>query len=264
MKRLILTIVFALSAMAVMASSVHYFTYSQATRVTHYLNSQNALMIYCGYENELETYVLLNDVWSERVNGTYYEIWVYGYDAYTGEEIFMPIDLDCIWLIRNTRMYNAAKYLRFRCDVVLPNIVWSVPVYNTFVRVSHPVVYTRTYHYDVHCYGWVPPVVHPVAPAHGVHPVAEVDVDCTAFRPEDRIARRFSLGCVTGEILRAAVGFRFRDTLTQLRAVRKPVNQDLADKGRRDLQTVAPEEILSEPHQSLTSRAAHAAASGLT
>lgn len=160
MKRLLFVLLFAMAAWSASASSVHYFTLAQSNRVVRYLNSQDELMIYCAYANELETYVLLNDVWAEPVNSRYYEIWIYGYDAYTGEEIMMPVDLECVWLQRGSRMYNAAEYLRFRCTVPQVNIVWSMPAYNTYVRVSHPAVVTYTYHYEVHRYGWVPPAPH--------------------------------------------------------------------------------------------------------
>ena len=176
MKRLIFSFMFMFAALSAMAGSVHYFTRSQAIRVAHYLNTQDEMMIYCGYENELETYVLLNEVWYEPVNSQYFELWVYGYDAYTGEEIFMPFDLDCIWLQHGYSMFNAAKYLRFRCEVYTPNIVWSVPTYSRYTRVVHPAVYTRTYHYDVHSYGWIPPAPpvyhpsHPMPPAPPIHP----------------------------------------------------------------------------------------------
>ncbi|MBQ0016166.1 MAG: hypothetical protein KBT04_04215, partial [Bacteroidales bacterium] len=101
MKRLFAIIAMVSAMLAVSANSVHYFTAAQANRVVRYLNQQNELMIYCGYEDELESYILVNEVWSERVNSRYFEVWLFGYDAYTGEEVFMPIDLDCIWLLRN-------------------------------------------------------------------------------------------------------------------------------------------------------------------
>lgn len=166
MKRIAIIAVMLAAMMTANATSVLYFTRSQAERAVSYLNRQNELMIYCGYDYEIETYVLLNEVWAERVNSAYYELWIYGYDAYTGEEIYMPIDLQCIWLYSAGRMYNAAQYLRFRTDgrLRMPTVVWSVPTYNHFTRVVHRPNYTRTYHYDVHRYGWMPPA--PPAPNH--------------------------------------------------------------------------------------------------
>ena len=162
MKRLAILTVMALMSLAAAAAPIRYFTQSQATRTVRHLNAQNEMMIYCGYDYEIETYVLINEVWAERVNSAYYELWVFGYDAYTGEEIYMPLDLSCVWLYSAGRMYSAAQYLRFHASVRTPQLTWYVPAYNPFTRVSHHPGYRRTYHYDVHCYGWMPPV-----PPHG-------------------------------------------------------------------------------------------------
>lgn len=174
MKRIATLAVMLAMAASVSATSVLYFTRSQAERAVSYLNRQNELMIYCGYDYEIETYVLLNEVWAERVNSAYYELWIYGYDAYTGEEIYMPIDLQCIWLYSAGHMFNAAQYLRFRTSGNLrrPARVWTVPAYNHYTRINHRPGYTRTYHYDVHRYGWMPPA--PPAPGHhgpAAHPM---------------------------------------------------------------------------------------------
>ncbi len=157
MKRIAIIVVMVLMSLGASARSIHYFTYSQASRTVNYLNTQREIMIYCGYDYEIETYVLLNEVWMERVNSAYYELWVYGYDAYTGDEIYMPLDLQCVWLYSAGRMYNAAQYLRFRVDVRTPSLVWHIPPYNPYTRVTHRIGYTRTYHYDIHRHGWMPP-----------------------------------------------------------------------------------------------------------
>lgn len=157
MKRIAILVVMALLSLEVSARSVHYFTYSQATRTVSYLNAQNEMMIYFGYEYELPTYVLINEVWMERVNSSYYELWVYGYDAYTGDEIYMPLDLEGVWLFSGGRMYNAAQYLRFRVDVRMPTLTWYIPPYHPYTRVTHRHGYVRTYHYDIHRHGWMPP-----------------------------------------------------------------------------------------------------------
>src|SRR5574344_2510919 len=115
MKRLLLILMFLATMLTASAHSIRYFTYSQVSRTVSYLNAQNELMIYCGYPDEIETYVLLNEVWAEKVNSKFYEIWIFGYDAYTGEEIYMPVDLECVWLPgTDAGYYNAAQYLRFR------------------------------------------------------------------------------------------------------------------------------------------------------
>jgi hypothetical protein len=111
-------------------------------------------MIYCGYEYELPTYVLINEVWAEQISSSFYEIWLYGYDAYTGEEIYMPIDLECIYLMQNRNIYSAAQYLRFKYTHSRPTLVWAMPPYNPFIRAPRPVVYYYTYHYDIHRPGW--------------------------------------------------------------------------------------------------------------
>ena len=174
MKRIAFLAVMMAWAITASATSVLYFTRSQADRAVSYLNRQSELMIYCGYEYEIETYVLLNEVWAEKVNSAYYELWIYGWDAYTGEEIYMPIDLQCIWLYRAGNMYNAAQALRFRTSGTLhrPAFTWTVPAYNSYTRVVHRPGYVRTYHYDVHRHGWMPPA----PPAHhhsgpAVHPL---------------------------------------------------------------------------------------------
>ncbi|MDY6371295.1 MAG: hypothetical protein SPL12_03220 [Bacteroidales bacterium] len=157
MKRIAIVAVMVLMSFAATARSVHYFTFSQASRTVSYLNAQNEMMIHCGYDYEIPTYVLVNEVWMERVNSAYYEIWVYGYDAYTGDEIYMPIDLQCVWLYSGNRMYNAAQYLRFHVSVVQPSFTWHIPAYNHYVRVVHRPGYARTYHYHIHRHGWTPP-----------------------------------------------------------------------------------------------------------
>lgn len=169
MKRFILTLALILAAVTATANGVRYFTRPQATRVARALDAQTELMIYCGYEYELATYVIINEVWAEPVNSKYYEIWLYGFDAYTGEEIYMPIDLSCIWLYNHygNRMYNAAQYLRFRSMATTPNFYWTMPPYHSFVRHYHDPHFNRmyTYHYEVHRFGWRPPHVSHGAPA---------------------------------------------------------------------------------------------------
>ena len=154
MKKIVLMLALMMATMTVAANNILYFTYSQAARTVACLNSQNELMIYCGYENELPTYVLINEVWAEQISSSIYEIWLYGYDAYTGEEIYMPIDLECIYLMQNRNIYSAAQYLRFKYTHSRPTFVWVMPPYNPFVRVARPVTYYYTYHYDIHRPGW--------------------------------------------------------------------------------------------------------------
>ena len=161
MKKLFLTLLMLAAMLSASANSVRYFTRPQAIRVTDALDAQTELMIYCGYEYELATYVIINQVWMEPVNSKYYEIWLFGYDAYTGEEIYMPIDLACIWLYNRSgsRIYSAAQYLRFRSSVATPAFYWTMPSYNSFTRLYHDPMFNKhyTYHYEIHRYGWRPP-----------------------------------------------------------------------------------------------------------
>ena len=154
MKKIILTLALMMATLTVAADNILYFTYNQAARTVACLNRQDELMIYCGYEYELPTYVLINEVWAEQISSSFYEIWLYGYDAYTGEEIYMPIDLECIYLMQNRNIYSAAQYLRFKYTHSRPTFVWAMPPYNPFVRAPRPVVYYYTYHYDIHRPGW--------------------------------------------------------------------------------------------------------------
>ena len=172
MKKLAIIAVLLVSMTMSRAASIHYFTASQANRTVSYLNMQNELMIYCGYEYEIETYVLVNEVWKERVNSAFYEIWIFGYDAYTGEEVYMPIDLDCVWLFNANKssLYSAAQYLRFHAPVHVPTINWYIPPYNPYKRVFHVQGHVHTYHFDVHRRGWMPPA----PPAPGVKPPVAV------------------------------------------------------------------------------------------
>ena len=154
MKKIVLMMAMMIATMTVSASNILYFTYNQAVRTVTCLNNQNELMIYCGYPDELPTYVIINEVWAEQISSSFYEIWLYGFDAYTGEEIYMPIDLDCIYLMQNHSIYSAAQFLRFRHTRPRPKFVWAMPPYNPFVRLPRPKVYYYTYHYDIHRPGW--------------------------------------------------------------------------------------------------------------
>ena len=154
MKKIVLALALMMATMTVAAENILYFTYSQAARTVACLNNQDELMIYCGYENELPTYVLINEVWAEQISSSFYEIWLYGYDAYTGDEIYMPIDLECIYLMQNRNIYSAAQYLRFKYTHRRPTFAWAMPPYNPFVRTPRPVLFYYTYHYDIHRPGW--------------------------------------------------------------------------------------------------------------
>jgi hypothetical protein len=154
MKKIVLTLALMMATLTVAAENILYFTYNQAARTVACLNNQDELMIYCGYEDELPTYVLINEVWAEQISSSFYEIWLFGYDAYTGDEIYMPIDLECIYLMQNRNIYSAAQYLRFKYTHSRPTFVWTMPPYNPFVRAPRPLTFYYTYHYDIHRPGW--------------------------------------------------------------------------------------------------------------
>ena len=154
MKKIVLLLALLVATLTVSAENILYFTYSQATRTVPFLNNQDELMIYCGYPDELPTYVLVNEVWAEQISSSFYEIWLYGYDAYTGEEVYMPIDLGCIWLVNRGSIYSAAQALRIRTTNRRPTFAWAMPPYNPFVRHVRPVTFYYTYHYDIHRPGW--------------------------------------------------------------------------------------------------------------
>lgn len=185
MKKLLLALAFFAASVTLYANPICYFTFSQARRTLNFLSEQNELVIFCGHQYELETYVIVSDVWIERVNSRYYEIWLYGIDAYTGEDLFMPIDLSCIWLLDrwSNTMYNAARYLHFYCDAPYTTLIWAMPSYHSFTRVAHPTHYSRTYHYDVHRHGWRPTPGAGLPPYYMRTPTAPMPIIASPYVP---------------------------------------------------------------------------------
>lgn len=184
MKKILFILALVLLTTSVSANSIRLFTRGQAVRTAQYLNQQQEIVIYCGYANEIPTYALVSDVWYETYNSAYYEIWLYAFDAYTGEEIYMPIDLSCIWLYSGNRIYSAATYLRFRNNRPTPTFAWYVPPYNPFTHIPHPTHYRRTYHYDVHQHGWAPQYNNPhYAPYYLRRPHEPVPMPSSSFTP---------------------------------------------------------------------------------
>lgn len=188
MKKLVITLLLIMAGISVSANSIRFFTYSQVSRTVSYLNAQPELMIYCGYPDEIETYVIVSDVWAEKINSKYYEVWLYGFDAYTGDEIYMPIDLGCIWLQRGMHMFNAAEYLRFHTSAVRPAFTWYMPKYNPFPRYPHPHGMARSYHYEIHLHGWHytvydPYAPHPLPPYYCRHPFDPAPIPMGPWTP---------------------------------------------------------------------------------
>lgn len=149
MKKVIfaLTFLFLASTVSFADSSVQFFKRSQATRVVNYLNQHPEVMFYCGcYPNFQTTYVYTFDVWMERYSLTYYEVWIYGFDVKTNEEIFTPVDLNCLWVEgSNGYPMNVAKHLGFKHRICEATFRWRMPVYNTRPRVIHPANYQHNY-----------------------------------------------------------------------------------------------------------------------
>ena len=91
MKKLlfVLSFLFLASTVSFADSSVQFFKKSQATRVVNYLNQHPEMLFYCGcYPDFQSSYVYALDVWMERYSLTYYEVWIYGFDVKTNEEIY--------------------------------------------------------------------------------------------------------------------------------------------------------------------------------
>ncbi len=149
MKKIIfvLSFLFLASTASFADSSVQFFKKSQATRVVNYLNHHPEVLFYCGcYPNYQTSYVYTLDVWMERYSLTYYEIWIYGYDVKTNEEIYTPVDLNCLW-VEGSNGYpaNVAKTLGFKHRICEASFRWRIPIYNTRPRVAHPSNYHQTY-----------------------------------------------------------------------------------------------------------------------
>ena len=92
MKKILLAIVLMIATSVATAHEIRYFNLPQVQRTVSYLNQQNEVMIYCGYSDEIPTYALVNEFWAERLNSAYYEIWIYAFDAYTGEVLDLDYD----------------------------------------------------------------------------------------------------------------------------------------------------------------------------
>ena len=149
MKKVIFVLTFLVFASTVSFadSSVQFFRKSQATRVVNYLNQHPEMLFYCGCYPDFQTsYVYALDVWMERYSLTYYEVWIYGFDVKTNEEIYTPLDLNCVWVEgANGYPANVAQILGFKHRVCEATFRWRIPVYNTRPRVVHPTYYQHNY-----------------------------------------------------------------------------------------------------------------------
>jgi hypothetical protein len=105
------------------------------------------MLFYCGCYPDFQTsYVYALDVWMERYSLTYYEVWIYGFDVKTNEEIFTPLDLNCVWVEgANGYPVNVAQTLGFKHRICEATFRWRMPIYNTRPRVVHPATYQHNY-----------------------------------------------------------------------------------------------------------------------
>jgi hypothetical protein len=143
----VLTFLFLASTVSFADSSVQFFKKSQANRVVNYLNNHPEMLFYCGcYPDFQTTYVYALDVWMERYSLTYYEVWIYGFVVKTNEEIYTPVDLNCVWVEGNNGYpANVAQILGFKHRVCEANFRWRIPIYNARPRVIHPATYQHNY-----------------------------------------------------------------------------------------------------------------------
>lgn len=142
-----MTFLFFASTVSFADSSVQFFKKSQATRVVNYLNQHPEVLFYCGCYPDFQTsYVYTYDVWMERYSLTYYEVWIYGFNVKTNEEIYTPVDLNCLWVEgSNGYPMNVAQTLGFKHRICEATFRWRMPVYNTRPRVAHPANYQHNY-----------------------------------------------------------------------------------------------------------------------
>lgn len=143
----VLSFLFLASTASFADSSVQFFRKSQATRVVNYLNQHPEVLLYCGcYPDYQSSYVFTYDVWMERYSFTYYEVWIYGYDVKTKQEIYTPLDLNCVWVEgANGYPANVAVALGFKHNSCAANFRWRIPVYTRPTRIAHPQHFKQNY-----------------------------------------------------------------------------------------------------------------------
>ncbi len=139
----------------------------QADSVMSIIGRQKDVMLYCGFEKEAETYMVLCDYWKALIHDSvntdscvmlkeYFEVWVLGFDLHTGDTLCTPIDPSCIWFHQDDSTYNVGAYLFADLSVKPLPFKWRVPKYTLI----HCLEYAEmedlepTYHYEVHNYGY--------------------------------------------------------------------------------------------------------------
>lgn len=151
MKRLFLALALLVSTVVASAlEPVQFFTSGQASRVVNFLNNNPEILIYSGPDYPA-VYVYTTDVWKERCNGTsYYEVWIYGYDINTNDEVVTPVDLNCIWVNNLGTPVMVAERLGFEYTPCRVNFTWVVPLYRPRPRVPHPHVFHQNFFHQPH------------------------------------------------------------------------------------------------------------------
>lgn len=160
---------------------------SQADYIISVLSKCKEIVLYCGLEDEIETYMVLCDSWkAELVNyeettffdsisdswktikteslSGWYEIWVLGYDLHTGDTICTPIDPYCIWFNKDDDIYNVGHYTFLDSISWTFPFNWKVPKYTIISCLEYAEELQLTYHYDIHVFGYFVPYYHMPTP----------------------------------------------------------------------------------------------------
>lgn len=153
---------------------------SQADYVMSIIGDYNEIVLYCGNEYEVETYMVLCDFWKECIADSkwttivdslstigiaqeedsldvQYEIWVLGYDLHTGDTICTPIAPSCIWIHKDDITYNVGSYTSLDSIVRLFPFNWKVPQYSLISCLEYNEEIQPTYHYEIHVLGYFAP-----------------------------------------------------------------------------------------------------------
>lgn len=153
---------------------------SQANYIISVLRECKEIVLYCGHEDEIETYMVLCDSWkSQLVNyeeithydsmsdswetieietlSGWYEIWVLGFDLHTGDTICTPIDPYCMWFHKNDSIHNVGNYTFLDSATWSFPFNWKVPQYTLINCLEYAEDLQTTYHYDIHVFGYFVP-----------------------------------------------------------------------------------------------------------
>lgn len=130
----------------------------QADEVLSVIGGCKDIVLYCGHDGEVETYMVLCDFWKaevvnqEIVLSDWYEIWVLGYDLHTGDTICTPIDPSCIWFNKNNSTYNVGNYIFWDPVPRSFPFKWKVPQYTLISCLQYAEEIQLTYHHYIHIF----------------------------------------------------------------------------------------------------------------